>query len=89
MLASLDSDGGVTYNGRVLDVERRGLPVDSEIALAVQSAGVVHGRFLLTAASRVVRPSPEQLGVAVALATQVGAALAATNIDGHPTEASR
>jgi hypothetical protein len=45
----------------------------------VQSRGLVHGRFLLTVATRVVRPSREQLRVAVALANQVGAALAATS----------
>jgi K+-sensing histidine kinase KdpD len=75
-LPTIDNDGNVIHNGRPINVGRVGLPVDSEIALMVQSSGVVHGRFLLTAATRVVRPSPEQLKVAVALANQVGAALA-------------
>jgi K+-sensing histidine kinase KdpD len=75
-LATLDNDGTVTRNGYLVDVDRHGLPTDSEIALIVQSGGVVHGRFLLIAASRVVRPSLEQRRVAVALANQVGAAVA-------------
>jgi hypothetical protein len=84
MLATLEGDGTVTYNGHPFNVDRLGLPTDTEIALAVQSGGVVHGRFLLTAATRVVRPSLEQLRVAGALANQVGAALAAPSVDGRP-----
>ena len=76
-LPTLGNDGTMVRDGRPINVERNGLPTDSEIALVVQSGGVVYGRFLLTAATRVVRPSPEQLRVAVALANQVGAALAA------------
>jgi Domain of unknown function (DUF4118) len=77
VLARLDDDATVTYAGRPIDVERVGLPTDSEIALDVRSGGVVHGRFLLTAATSVVRVSPEQRRVAIALANQVGAALTA------------
>lgn len=75
-LATLEGDGTVIYNGKPYDVERNGLPTDTEIALTVRSGGVVRGRFLLVAATRVVRPSLEQLRVACALANQVGAALA-------------
>jgi K+-sensing histidine kinase KdpD len=75
-LPTLDSDGTVVHNDRMVDVDRHGLPTRSEIALVIQSGGVVRGRFLLTAATRVVRPSLEQRLVAVALANQVGAALA-------------
>jgi K+-sensing histidine kinase KdpD len=78
-LAVLNSDGTVTRNGSLVDVGRLGLPTDSEIALMVQSGGVLHGRFLLISTSAVVRPSLEQRRVAVALANQVGAALAASN----------
>jgi hypothetical protein len=81
-LATLDDDGNVTYDARPFNVDRLGLPTDTEIALVVWSGGVVHGRFLLTAATRIVRPSLEQLRVAGALANQVGAALAASNLDG-------
>jgi hypothetical protein len=77
-LATLGDDATITYAGHPIDVERVGLPTNSEIALEVRSGGVVHGRFLLTAASRVVRVSSEQLRVAIALAEQVGAALATT-----------
>jgi hypothetical protein len=68
----------VTYDGRPVDVRRLGLPTDTEIALAARSGGVVHGRFQMTAATRVVRPSHELLRVVVALADQAGAALAAS-----------
>ena len=78
VLATLESDGTVSRNGRPVDVARLGLPTDSEIELVVQSGGVVHGRYLLIAATNVVRPSLEQRRVVVALANQVGAALAAS-----------
>ncbi|HVH21485.1 MAG TPA: DUF4118 domain-containing protein [Pseudonocardia sp.] len=74
-LAVLDQVGTVSYAGHPIDAERDGLPTDTAIALPVRSGGTTHGRFLLTAATRVVRVSPEQLRVAVALANQVGAAL--------------
>ncbi|WP_433297590.1 DUF4118 domain-containing protein [Pseudonocardia sp. CA-142604] len=91
ILATLNNDGTMTYNGRPFDVGRLGLPTDSEIALVVQSGGVVHGRFLLTAATRIVRPTLEQLRVAIALANQVGAALATSDLDRRPprTEPNR
>jgi len=77
-LPTLDPTGTVTRHGRTIDVARQGLPIDSKIALMVQSGGVTYGHLLLTAATRVVRPSQEQLRVAVTLANQVGAALAIT-----------
>lgn len=76
-LPVLDIDATLTRDGRTINVDRQGLPTDSEIALMAESGGVVHGRFLLTSATRVVRPSQEQLRVVVTLANQVGAALAA------------
>jgi len=78
-LPALDPTGTVTRGGRTIDVARKGLPTDSKIALMVQSGGVTYGHLQLTAATRVVRPSQEQLRVAVTLANQVGAALAITN----------
>jgi hypothetical protein len=74
----------MTYNGRPYDVHRHGLPTDSEIALPVQSGGLVRGRLLLTAANRVARPTTEQLRIAVALASQVGAALSTPHLNGRP-----
>ena len=72
---SLDHDGNVTRRGHRVNVEHDGLPTDDRIALVVRHGGVVHGQYLLTAATRVVRPSVIQLQVAVLLADQVGAAL--------------
>ena len=80
-LPHLGADGGLVRLGRVVDVARRGLPTDTAIALPVRAGGRVLGHFVLTASTRVRRPSPEQLRVAVMLADQVGSALAATS---HP-----
>jgi K+-sensing histidine kinase KdpD len=71
----LGSDGVVVRAGRTIDVGRDGLPVDCEIVLPVRNGGRLVGHFLLTAATRVVRPSPDQLRVAVLLADQVGSVL--------------
>jgi len=73
--AIVDHDGLVTDRGHRVNVERDGLPTDENIGLIVRQGGAIHGQFVLTAATRVVRPSVEQLGVAVLLADQVGAAL--------------
>lgn len=84
-LPILGPTGTVTRGGRAINVARQGLPTDTNIALMVQSGGVVHGHLILTAATRVVRPSPEQLRVAVSLANQLGAALAVSNTGGGQT----
>ncbi|TWD73464.1 uncharacterized protein DUF4118 [Kribbella amoyensis] len=73
----LNHDGTVTRGSHQLKVERDGLPTNAEIELPVQHGGLTVGRFLLTAATRIARPDLEQRLVAVALADQVGAALAA------------
>ena len=73
--ASLDHDGNVISRGHRVNVDRDGLPIDEPIGLIVRQGGSYHGQFVLTAATRVVRPSVEQLRVAVLLADQVGAAL--------------
>ncbi len=77
-LPSLDPSGTVTRGGRTINVGRHGLPTDSRLSVQVISGGVTHGQLLLTASTRVVRPSREQLRVAVTLANLLGAALAAT-----------
>lgn len=74
--ARLSRDGSVLRAGQAVDVDRSGLPTDTEIELLVQTATAVHGRYLLTSATRVRRPTLEQRRVAVALAEQVGTALA-------------
>ncbi|MEJ7649015.1 MAG: DUF4118 domain-containing protein [Nakamurella sp.] len=77
-LPRLDAEGGLVRRDRVVDIGRLGLPTDTAIALPVRAGGSVLGHFVLTAATRVQRPSREQLRVAVMLADQVGTALAAT-----------
>jgi K+-sensing histidine kinase KdpD len=74
--AALVRDGTVVRRGRDLDVERLGLPTDCEIELRVHHNGITRGRFLLVASTRLSRPSLAQRQVAIALADQVGAALA-------------
>ncbi len=72
--AVLEQSGLVSRHGRVVDVERDGLPTDGEIALVVSHGGAAVGRFMLTASTRVARPSTEQRKVAVLLADQVATA---------------
>lgn len=74
--AQLNQDGTVLRAGSQVDVERSGLPTDTEIELLVRNGGMIYGRYLLTAATGIRRPTLEQRKVAVALADQVGAALA-------------
>jgi K+-sensing histidine kinase KdpD len=74
--ARLQTDGSVTWAGHRVDVDRSGIPTDTEIELLVQNGGTVRGRYLLTASTSIRRPSLEQRQVAIALADQVGAALA-------------
>ncbi|MDI2031104.1 DUF4118 domain-containing protein [Saccharopolyspora sp. TS4A08] len=88
VLATIEADGTVKYNAHPLNVRRLGLPTDTEIELVVQSHGAIHGRFLLTAATSVVRPSQQQLRVAVTLANQVGVALATNTDDGNEGQPS-
>ena len=83
-LPQLRSDGSVFRDGRVVDVDHAGLPTDSQIQLLAQSAGAAKGEFLLTASAHVARPALQARLVAVALADQVGAALAGSD----PTSAS-
>lgn len=84
----IQHDGTVSRRGSSVDVEREGLPSDEEIGLAVRAAGVSHGHFLLTAASRVARPSLEQRRVAVLLADQVGTYVAESGAGGSLSDSS-
>ena len=72
---TLHHDGSVTRGGGTVDVAREGLPVDSVVVLPVRTGGQVRGRFLLTAASHVARPTVQQRRVAVLLADQLAGAL--------------
>lgn len=71
----LERDGSVTRNGTVIDVDRTGLPVNDVIEIPVVRGGAALGRFVLTAASKVVWTTPEQRRVAVTLADQVASQL--------------
>lgn len=74
-LAILDHDGGVTWGGSIVKVEREGLPTNEETALLVVHEGETVGHFVLTSADDVARPSLEQRKVAVLLADQVASVL--------------
>ncbi|MEO3936336.1 DUF4118 domain-containing protein [Dermatophilaceae bacterium Soc4.6] len=71
---TVEPDGSVLRAGRPFDVARHGLPTDDETALPVRVGGVVTGTLLLVTATRVRRPAPEELRVAVLLADQLGRA---------------
>lgn len=79
-LPRLDPDGRLLRDDQVLDVDRTGLPTDSEISLPVRAAGRRWGEFRLTAASHIARPTRDQRRVAVLLANQAGAAARAEGI---------
>ncbi|MGZ4524296.1 MAG: DUF4118 domain-containing protein [Mycobacteriaceae bacterium] len=72
----INHDGSVSRHGVPVDVERDGLPTDDEIALVVRRRGITCGHYMITAATRVVRPSLDQRKVAVLLADQAGSFLA-------------
>ena len=76
VLPTIEPDGDVMVGEHKIDVDRQGLPTDSEMRLAVRNAGVTHGEFRLTASTHVARPTIEQRRVACLLADQVGSALA-------------
>lgn len=66
--AVLRRDGSVEWAGTTLDVDRDGLPTDTETWVEVPGGA---GHLRVTAATRVARPSLEQRRVAVLLADRV------------------
>jgi K+-sensing histidine kinase KdpD len=74
----INRDGSVTREGNAIDVDRSGLPTLDVTDILVESHGRTFGHFELVSASRVVWPTLEQRRVAVTLAEQAGAALAAS-----------
>lgn len=64
--------GEVRRDGRLVDVDRAGLPTDTPVTLVVRSGRSVLGGFVLIAAAHVARPSRRQRQVAVLLADKVG-----------------
>jgi K+-sensing histidine kinase KdpD len=76
----LGRDGTVVWHGRVVDVDRDGLPTMDTIELPAGRRGT-NGRFLLVASSGVRRPDLESRLVAVTLAEQVDAPVRAAEPD--------
>ena len=75
--ARLHHNGEVTLDGLPYDIRSAGMPAEAKMELLVESGGRLQGRFLMQP-DPAARPTREQLLVAVALADQVGAALAAS-----------
>ncbi|MGL5849325.1 MAG: DUF4118 domain-containing protein [Phycicoccus sp.] len=71
--ALVATDGSVSLGGRPLDVQRVGLPIETATAVPAHD-GPGAGHLRVVASTRVVRPAPEQLRVAVLLARLAGAA---------------
>jgi K+-sensing histidine kinase KdpD len=69
--AIVQRDGSVTLQGTTLDVASYGLPTDRFTAVPVVQGGRIVGHFQVTTATRLVKPTTEQLRVAVLLADQV------------------
>ena len=73
--ARLGHDGSVAVEQRIWDVDARGFPPGMNVELLVESGGLLQGRFLMSPDDG-ARPTLEQRLLGVALADQVGAALA-------------
>ena len=74
-LARLGHDGSVAVEQRIWDVDAKGFPPGMNVELLVESGGLLQGRFLMSPDDG-ARPTREQRLLGVALADQVGAALA-------------
>lgn len=75
--ARLHHDGRVTIGRAVWNADQQGMPHNTETELLVESNGILPGRFLMTPTPD-SHPSLERRLVSIALADQVGAALAGT-----------
>ena len=75
--------GSVSVGPLVLDVGAAGFPAATDLELLVEGGGILQGRFLMTPVTG-ERSTLEQRLLAVALADQVGAALATS----HPVDQS-
>jgi len=75
-------DGQVVFGDEIWDIELDGLPPGIDTELLVEAGGLLQGRFLLTPGHG-ARSTLEQRLVAVALADQVGAALAGQRLTGR------
>lgn len=72
--AVVGSDGEVTLHGRRLLVEHAGLLTEGYTAIPARREAQLLGHFRVTASTHVVRPSGEQLRVAVLLADRMAGA---------------
>jgi K+-sensing histidine kinase KdpD len=70
--AVVHRDGTVSLQGMTVNVAADGLPSDRCTAVPVTQGDRIVGHFLITTATRLVHPRPEQLRVAVLLADQIG-----------------
>ena len=68
--AVVQRDGSVTLPGQTLNVAADGLPTDRFTAVPVTQGEHTLGHFQVTTATRLVRPSTEQLRIAALLADQ-------------------
>lgn len=68
--AIVQRDGTVTFENTVLKTSHDGLPSDLYTAVPVTSDGQVVGYFQVSTATELLRPSAEQLRIAVLLADQ-------------------
>jgi K+-sensing histidine kinase KdpD len=80
--ARLRHDGSVVIQHRAWNVDAEGFPAGMDVELLVESGGLFQGRFLMTP-DRGARPTLEQRLLAIALADQVGAALATSRPVDH------
>ncbi len=69
--AVIQRDGTVIIEGATLNVTAEGFPTDRYTAVPVIQNDRVVGHFLITTATRVVRPRSEQLRVTILLADQI------------------
>lgn len=76
--ARMRHDGSIVVADRVLDGGAEGFPAGTDTELLVEGGGAFQGRFLMTPGPD-TRPTSEQRLLAVALADQVGAALATSH----------
>lgn len=76
--AVVGTDGQVRARGAVVDVRRLGLPTESYTAIPVRVADRPVGHFRVVTSTRMVRPSAEQLRVAMLLADRMGVLSSAT-----------
>lgn len=72
----LHRDGSVRRDGRLIDVDRSGLPADDVIELPLVRGATTYGTYVISATTRVVWTTLEQRRVAVTLADQAATALA-------------